>query len=139
MLDHLQKTLDAQQVIFGRSGGIGTSAESAQIPSNSSPAALAAARILGHTLVSRPAIQDLIRSAPTTGDSEMNVVRDCIKENPMASERLDILTRLLQRQWEQQQVLAPDTSRDRGGAFQVTNHHYTPQSRLNGPAYIDNT
>ena len=68
------------------------------------PAAQAAHRILGPALASSPAVLALIASAPTAGDLEMNVVKECIAENPGASERLEVLTRMLQERWGRQQA-----------------------------------
>ncbi len=77
--------------------------QSSQSPSSAPPAAIAASRILGPQLANTPAVLELIQSAPTAGDLEMNVVKECLAENPQASEKLDILTRMLQVRWGRQQ------------------------------------
>ncbi len=82
--------------------------QTVQLTSSSSPAALAAARILGSTLASSPAILKLVRKAPMTSETAMNVVKECVMEDPMASERLEVLTRMLKARWAQQQRLMPD-------------------------------
>ena len=77
-----------------------------QSPHIPPPAAIAAARILGPQLASTPAVVDLIQSAPNAGDLEMNVVKECLAENPAAAQNLGILTAMLQESWARQQGAA---------------------------------
>ena len=73
-------------------------------PTSQAPASLAASRILGPQLASAPAVLDLIASAPTAGDLEMNVIKECIAENPQAAQSLALLTSMLQERWGRQQA-----------------------------------
>lgn len=68
------------------------------------PAAIAAQRILGPQLASTPAVIALVQSAPNAGELEMSVVKECIAENPAASESLEVLTRMLQERWGRDQA-----------------------------------
>lgn len=51
-----------------------------------------AIRILGPELASAPAVAALLQQVPNTGEYEMTIIRDCIRENPMAAQDLQVLT-----------------------------------------------
>jgi hypothetical protein len=72
-------------------------------PATAPKAAHAAFNVLGPQLWLAPAVQQLITTAPNAGEEEMNVVKECIADNPAAAEQLDLLTQLLQRKWADQQ------------------------------------
>ncbi|ETN39583.1 uncharacterized protein HMPREF1541_05809 [Cyphellophora europaea CBS 101466] len=72
-------------------------------PQNASQAAHAAYKILGPYLSLAPAVQQLVSTAPSAGEQEMSVVKECIADNPAAAEQLDVLTQMLTRKWEGQQ------------------------------------
>lgn len=55
----------------------------------------AANLILGPTAAQLPAVQRLLDQAPGAGVLEMNVVRDCLTENPAAGQNLRVLTEML--------------------------------------------
>ena len=48
-------------------------------------------------------MQQLVSTAPSAGEQEMSVVKECIADNPAAAEQLDVLTQMLTRKWEGQQ------------------------------------
>ena len=64
-------------------------------PPSVGAAAAAAQRVLGPQ-ANAPAVVQLIQSAPSVGDAEMMVVKECIQENPQAAEDLAVLTGMLQ-------------------------------------------
>ncbi|RMZ81698.1 hypothetical protein DV737_g2435, partial [Chaetothyriales sp. CBS 132003] len=71
-------------------------------PANQPPAALAARRVLGPH-AAKPAVQQLISSAPTAGDEEMKVVKECITQDERAAHDLGLLTKMLQDKHQRQQ------------------------------------
>lgn len=66
------------------------------LPSTSAPTGPEAALyILGPHASQLPAVQQLLLQAPAAGVLEMNVVRDCLAENPGAGSDLGVLTGML--------------------------------------------
>lgn len=84
-------------------------------PPNATPAILAAFKILGPTLSQAPAVQQLCETAPTAREQEMGVVKECIADNPLAAEQLDVLTRMLTEKWQGQQAQAAAAQGGAGG------------------------
>ena len=74
----------------------------APIPSNQSPAATNALRILGPEMAACPAVVDLIAQAPNAGENEFNIIKECIEENVEAGKSLGVLTVMLQQKYQSQ-------------------------------------
>jgi len=74
----------------------------APIPSNQSPAATNAQRILGPEMAACPAVVDLIAQAPNAGENEFNIIKECIEENAEAGKSLGVLTVMLQQKYQSQ-------------------------------------
>ena len=76
------------------------------------PAAITAQRILGPEMAALPAIVNLIIQAPTAGEKEFHIIKECILENPEAGKSLAVLTEGLQQKYtvqksgENQQIKA---------------------------------
>ncbi|RMZ90389.1 hypothetical protein DV736_g2386, partial [Chaetothyriales sp. CBS 134916] len=71
-------------------------------PAHLPPAALAASRVLGPH-AAKPAVLQLISSAPTAGDEEMKVIKECITQDERAAHDLGLLTKMLQDRHQRQQ------------------------------------
>ena len=71
-------------------------------PPHAPPAAIAAHRILGLD-ATKPAVLQLINSAPNAGDEEMRVIKECILQDGRAAHDLGLLTKMLQDRHSRQQ------------------------------------
>ncbi|RMD44855.1 hypothetical protein DV735_g446, partial [Chaetothyriales sp. CBS 134920] len=71
-------------------------------PPHLPPAALAASRVLGPH-AAKPAVLQLISSAPSAGDEEMKVIKECITQDERAAHDLGLLTQMLQDRHKRQQ------------------------------------
>lgn len=60
-------------------------------------ATMHAQRILGAELASSPSVVQLCSQAPTAGENEFRIVKECLEQNPDARNDLSLLTVMLQR------------------------------------------
>lgn len=64
-----------------------------------SAAAINALHVLGAEMAALPAVVNLIAQAPTAGEREFTVIKECIEENAEAGQSLPMLTQMLQAKY----------------------------------------